>query len=216
MPRNKYPEETVKKILDTSLRLFLEKGYDQTTVLDIVDNLGGLTRGAFYHHFKTKEDVFLAIFSRDGTERDTFNKVMQASFKNGQERLKYMLKLALQSNISTEQSTAVTGLALSMLSNPRFLAEHIKANQEDAAQIAIILEEGMADGSIKQGNPRVIADLFLMLVNIWMNPSIFPCSKEDSRDKMEIIMQIFEALGYDFIDEELSSLYREVFEVFDI
>ena len=47
MPRNKYPEETVEKILDVSLKLFLEKGYENTTVLDIVDHLGGLTRGAF-------------------------------------------------------------------------------------------------------------------------------------------------------------------------
>ena len=28
MPRNKYPEETVHKILDVSMKLFLEKGYD--------------------------------------------------------------------------------------------------------------------------------------------------------------------------------------------
>ena len=35
MPRNKYPEETVQKILDVSLKLFLEKGYEETTVLDL-------------------------------------------------------------------------------------------------------------------------------------------------------------------------------------
>ena len=57
MPRNKYPEETVQKILDVSLKLFLEKGYEETTVLDIVDNLEGLTRGAFYHHFKSNTVV---------------------------------------------------------------------------------------------------------------------------------------------------------------
>ena len=39
--------------LDVSLKLFLEKGYEETTILDIVDQLGGLTRGAFYHHFKS-------------------------------------------------------------------------------------------------------------------------------------------------------------------
>ena len=52
VPRNKYPEETVQKILDASLKLFLEKGYEETTVLDIISEMGGLTRGAFYHHFK--------------------------------------------------------------------------------------------------------------------------------------------------------------------
>lgn len=61
MPRNKYPEETIQKILDASLKLFLEKGYEETTVLDIIAEMGGLTRGAFYHHFKSKEEVFEAL-----------------------------------------------------------------------------------------------------------------------------------------------------------
>ena len=58
MSRNKYPEETEQIILDAALKLFIENGYEQTTILDIVDKMGGLTRGAFYHHFKTKEEVF--------------------------------------------------------------------------------------------------------------------------------------------------------------
>lgn len=44
MSRNKYPEETVNLILDVSQRLFIEKGYDNTTIQDIIDELGGLTR----------------------------------------------------------------------------------------------------------------------------------------------------------------------------
>ena len=36
MPRNKYPEETVQKILDVSLKLFLEKGYEETTILELL------------------------------------------------------------------------------------------------------------------------------------------------------------------------------------
>lgn len=57
MARNKYPEETVEKILEAAKRLFLEKGYEQTTIQDIVDQLGGLTKGAVYHHFKSKADI---------------------------------------------------------------------------------------------------------------------------------------------------------------
>ena len=40
MARNKYPEETVQKILDVSRTLFREKGYDHTTIQDIVNALG--------------------------------------------------------------------------------------------------------------------------------------------------------------------------------
>ena len=61
MARNKYPEVTVEKILEVSQRLFLEKGYDNTTIQDIVNGLGGLTKGAIYHHFKSKEEIMDAL-----------------------------------------------------------------------------------------------------------------------------------------------------------
>ena len=40
MARNKYPEETVRKILDTAERLFIEKGYDKTSLQNIIDATG--------------------------------------------------------------------------------------------------------------------------------------------------------------------------------
>lgn len=43
--RNKYPEITVEKILNVAQRLFLEKGYDNTTIQDIVDHLDGFIQG---------------------------------------------------------------------------------------------------------------------------------------------------------------------------
>ena len=39
--RNKYPEITVEKILEVAQRLFLEKGYENTTIQDIVNELDG-------------------------------------------------------------------------------------------------------------------------------------------------------------------------------
>ena len=63
MARNKYPEETVKKILDVSHRLFREKGYDHTTIQDITDALG-MSKGAVYHHFKSKEDILDKLTDR--------------------------------------------------------------------------------------------------------------------------------------------------------
>ena len=57
MARNKYPEITVEKILEVSQRLFMEKGYDNTTIQDIVNELGGLTKGAIYHHSNRKRKL---------------------------------------------------------------------------------------------------------------------------------------------------------------
>lgn len=64
MARNKYPEETIRRILDVAQGLFLEKGYDSTSIQDIIDGLGGLSKGAVYHHFKSKEDIFNAVGDR--------------------------------------------------------------------------------------------------------------------------------------------------------
>ena len=43
MARNKHPEETVKLILDVAFRVFIEKGYENTSTQDIIDNLGSLS-----------------------------------------------------------------------------------------------------------------------------------------------------------------------------
>ena len=61
MARNKYPEETIERILDVSLKLFLEKGYEHTTIQDIVEALEGLSKGAIYHHFKSKDEIVDAV-----------------------------------------------------------------------------------------------------------------------------------------------------------
>jgi len=214
LPRNKYPEETLKKIMDVSLKLFLEKGYEQTTILDIVDNLGGLTRGAFYHHFKTKEEVLEAIFNSDpfNDEEEIFEQAKRSDAANGLERVKHFLKSALLSNIESEQSIAMIKFALPLLANPRFLTEKLKYDQRTAELIAPLIEDGMADGSIKQGNPKVLASLFMVLANFWMFPTIFPCDREESIAKAMVIKQIFEGLGLPIIDEEVEEIFFRVFD----
>jgi len=217
MPRNKYPEETVKKILDTSLKLFLEKGYEQTTVLDIVENLGGLTRGAFYHHFKTKEEVLIAIFDRDDSEysNDSYQKAKDADVTNGLERVKFFIRYELLKNIESEHHSAMTNLGLPLLSNPRFLAEIIKNNQAQANIFVPFIEEGIADGSIKPCNPNFIAELGLLLINFWLIPSVFPCDREQSLEKIAFIKQIFEGIGVPIIDEDIKKILSRVFDSID-
>jgi len=53
-------EETHAKILQASEQLFAQKGYDATGVADIC-SAAGVSKGAFYHHFPTKQAVFLAL-----------------------------------------------------------------------------------------------------------------------------------------------------------
>ena len=46
MARNAHPEETEHRILDSARRLFAEKGYEKTSIQDILNDLGDLSKGA--------------------------------------------------------------------------------------------------------------------------------------------------------------------------
>ena len=213
MPRNKHPEETVKKILDVSLKLFLEKGYENTTVLDIVGSLGGLTRGAFYHHFKSKEEVLDAIFEKNAGDMRLFEQAQHMEGLNGLERIKMLIKVTLKANIDNVRRRDVSNLALSLAENPRFMAEQIKSNQEVAALMAPMIAEGMADGSIKPGNPNFLAELFMLLANFWLFPTYFPASEEQTFEKALMIKDIFESLGCPLIDEEVGEIFTQAYDL---
>ena len=83
MARNKYPEITEERILQAAERLFLEKGYDNTTIQDIVDALGDLTKGAVYHHFKSKEDIMEAVGDRMFVRNNPFAEAAARKDLNG-------------------------------------------------------------------------------------------------------------------------------------
>lgn len=61
MARNAHPEVTRQRILDAAKKLFAQKGYERTTIQDILDELEDLSKGAIYHHFKNKEAMLHAL-----------------------------------------------------------------------------------------------------------------------------------------------------------
>ena len=91
MPRSKHPEVTAEKILIVSKRLFLEKGYDETTIQGIVDELDGLTKGAVYHHFKSKEEIMQALIDRMFFEDNPFDAVKERNDLNGLQKIQEVL-----------------------------------------------------------------------------------------------------------------------------
>lgn len=64
-------EQTRQRILDSAARLFALRGFDAVGLDDLMAD-AGLTRGAFYHHFRTKTEVYdqaLAHAARVGRAR---------------------------------------------------------------------------------------------------------------------------------------------------
>ncbi|MCL2386483.1 MAG: TetR/AcrR family transcriptional regulator [Defluviitaleaceae bacterium] len=215
MPRNKYPEETERKIMETALRLFLDKGYEQTTVLDIIANLGGLTRGAFYHHFKSKDALLEAILEKYSNGSDVYEKAMTANVPNGLERIKLALKLALESNVSSNESIAIIGMVMSLLATPYFFTQRHKWMIEDSKVFAKMIEEGMSDGSIKKGNAKLMSELMMLLINHWTMPTIYPCTKEELLIKGEMIVQILAGIGFPVIDDEIEKLFFQTMDAIE-
>jgi len=61
MPRiSKDPDTRRRELIGEAEKLFLEKGYDETTISDIV-KATGVAQGTFYYYFKTKDDILDAI-----------------------------------------------------------------------------------------------------------------------------------------------------------
>ena len=206
MPRNKYPEETVQKILDASLKLFLEKGYEETTVLDIISEMGGLTRGAFYHHFKSKEEVFDALCEKLFYETNPFQKAKEQKNLNGLEKLKFVLKTSFDNTEHHQLSM----LSMPLMDSPAFLKKLIESNQELVPMYQELIEEGIRDGSINTKRAKLLADLFVLLTNFWSIPTIYPMTSDEAWEKFLMIKEITDKMGFPIIDDEILTLCKEL------
>lgn len=63
MRKNKYPEQTKENILVAATQLFMEKGYEQTSIQDILD-VTKLSKEGLYHHFKSKDEILEAVMQK--------------------------------------------------------------------------------------------------------------------------------------------------------
>ena len=206
MARNKYPEITVEKILDVSQRLFLEKGYDKTTIQDIVDELGGLSKGAIYHHFKSKEEIMDALGDKMFFNNNPFEKVKARTDLNGLQKM----RMAIILNQSDEKQIELTKQAIPMLKNPHVLARMIETNRRRLCPYwELFIEEGINDGSIKTQYKKELAE-FLVLMDIWLIPSIFPANREELQNRFHFIKEMLENMGLPLLNEEISEKITEL------
>lgn len=209
MARNKHPEETVSLILDVSYRLFMEKGYERTSIQDIIDNLGGLSKGAIYHHFKSKEDILVAVMDRMTSQSNhILAEIRDRKDLNGQEKLKKILKDSIMRPVQDEVFTAAPNLH----DNPRLLFSILRETMDEAAPnyILPIIRQGIEDGSIQTEYPKALAELIMLAANIWMNPMIFDNTPEEAYEKFIVFGQMMKGFGLDVLDDELLNRLQEL------
>jgi AcrR family transcriptional regulator len=106
-------EETRAKIMEAAIKLFSNRGYNKASVDEICEE-AGISKGAFYHHFKSKQALFLALLdgwlqfvdnaikaTKDKTVPETFMQMTQAFpyiFETAGENLPMFLEFWLQAS----------------------------------------------------------------------------------------------------------------------
>jgi AcrR family transcriptional regulator len=106
-------EETRAKIMDAAVKLFSTRGFTAASVDDICQE-AGISKGAFYHHFESKQALFLALLdgwlqeidsaiqaSKDKTAPETFMQMTEAFpylFETAGEGLPMFLEFWLQAS----------------------------------------------------------------------------------------------------------------------
>lgn len=213
MARNKHPEETINLILDVSFRLFMEKGYERTSIQDIIDNLGGLSKGAIYHHFKSKEDILVAVTDRMTAESNRLlADIRDRTDLTGKEKLKMIFKESIRRPVQDEIFTVAPNLS----NNPRLILSIFRETIDDAAPnyILPIIRQGISDGSIRTDYPAELAELIILAANIWMNPMIFDNSEDEAYRKFMIFGQMMKGFGLDIVDQEMLNRLQELASIY--
>lgn len=201
MVRNKYPEQTLEQILLVSSKLFTDKGFEKTSIQDIIDELG-MSKGAIYHHFKSKEDILDAVmdkqFNYAAQMLDDLIRNTQAP--NAREKLISILEKI----VADHDAHSLDGVLSTQIKNPQFVMTGIKAGvNNDAPIIARIMMDGKDDGSITTDFPVECAEIFMLLVNIWINPLLFERRREETIHRLHFLQHMMRTLGADIVSDQL-------------
>ena len=213
MARNKHPEETVNLILDVACRLFVEKGFEHTFIQDIINNLGGLTKGAIYHHFKSKEDILEAVISRMTEESNRMLiEIRDRTDLTGKDKLKTIFKKSIFRPVQDEIFTQAPNLG----DNPKLLFSIFCNTIREVAPDYIfpIIRQGIDDGTIVTDYPEQLAELIILVANIWANPMIFDNTPEESCAKFMIFRQMMQGFGMDIVDDEMVERLMELSAIY--
>lgn len=213
MARNKHPEETVNLILDTAFSLFMANGYEHTSIQDLLNNLGGLSKGAIYHHFKSKEEILEAVTDRMTKESNKLlASIRDRTDLSGREKLKMIFAESLHRPVQNEIFAAAPDISKS----PTLLFSMFRDTVDEVAPnyILPVIQDGIADGSIRTDYPEELAELIMLGANVWMNPMVFGNSPEQIFRKGMVFGQMLQSFGLDILDEEIIGRMQELTEIY--
>ncbi|RUT95753.1 TetR/AcrR family transcriptional regulator [Mesorhizobium sp. USDA-HM6] len=165
MPRViKPPEIRSAELLDCAQRLFFERGYDNTTVNDIIRE-AGLSKGAFYHHFTSKEALLEALSLR--LARDSMAELqpmLEDPSLDAIGRLNALFAGSRQLNVELAPQLRRTFFVLFRPENlALFHRVDLAARELVLPAIADMLRKGKEEGALDVPDPEAFAEMLLQL-----------------------------------------------------
>jgi AcrR family transcriptional regulator len=185
-------QETRNKILETATDLFSKFGYDATGVAEICQ-AAGVSKGAFYHHFPTKQALFMDLL-------DSYLNSLESGFS----------QMRQQGQAVPQAIIEMAEIAGSLFQSadihlPIFLEFWTQANYDTQIwQTAIspyhrfqeyfaeLIQEGIAEGSLQAVDPQLAARVLVsmaigMLMQSMFDPEITNW-QDEARQSMQLLI----------------------------
>ena len=189
MPQQR-AEETRGRIMDAAVKRFAIAGYDAASVDEICAE-AGVSKGAFYHHFPTKQAVFLAL--------------MQGWLGMIDMGMEAVRKETVPETLVTMTNLLPGVFAAAENRLPMFLEFWLQASRDETVWKAIIapyhhyqehfsklVQDGMDEGSLKAVDPEVAAQVIVSLaVGLVLQGVLDPHGanwEKTARESMQILM----------------------------
>lgn len=146
--------KTKRKIFETSMKLFAEKGYEATSIEEITATVG-VAKGTLYYHFSSKEEIFNFLIEEGIKLLQNSIDIKTAKLENYIDKLKAVILIEIK--IVVKYEDFITILLSQLYGTETRNKKCQKHVFEYISKIEKIVEDGIKNGQIKNGNPKAIA-----------------------------------------------------------
>lgn len=207
MPRHDPAQKTKQHILETAMRLFAEKGMENVNVEDVVKELG-VTRGAFYHYFKSREELIAGVMYKSFEDNNPYLEVNSQQGLNALEKLQFVIKQNMQPRLANDEN--MKSQMKKLANNPVvFKNEILFQVNVMSVYLEKLFKEGNIDGSMSVCYPKQTAQTIALLVGLWLSPYAFDVTYEEYAEKISFFKQLTKLLGVDLMNEEIVQQYLD-------
>lgn len=153
--------KTKRKIFETSMKLFAEKGYDATSIEDITATVG-VAKGTLYYHFSSKEEIFNFLVEEGIKLLKNSIEIKTQKLTTAIDKLRAVLLIEIKIMIKYENFISIL-LSQIWGNEPRNIV--CKNHVFDCISIIEnIIQEGIDNGEIINKNPEIVASAIFGLI----------------------------------------------------